>query len=273
MRLDAHQHFWKYDAAEYPWITAGTPLQRDWLPADLKPLAANVGIDGSIAVQARQSIEESRWLLELAEREPFIRGVVGWVDLQSDAVEEQLARFAPHPKFVGVRHVVQSEPADFLLKPEFMRGLKKLAAFNLAYDLLLFPKHLPSAVKVVGELPEQRFVLDHIAKPMVRAGMVQPWKADLRELARNPNVFCKISGLVTEANLASWRPEDFRPYLDVVFEAFGEDRLMFGSDWPVCLLAASYEQAHALVADYAWQFSAEAQAKLFGQNAQRFYDL
>ena len=273
MKIDSHQHFWKYDATEYPWIGQGTPLQRDWLPADLEREAKKVGIDGSVAVQARQTLEESRWLLELADKSPFITGVVGWVDLQSEKVEDDLAALSKHQKFVGVRHVVQSETADFMLKPEFLRGLAALHAFDFTYDLLLFPKHLPSSVKVVEKLSHQRFVLDHIAKPMIRAGMMQPWKDDLRELAKHKNVSCKISGLVTEAKMPGWKMEDFRPYLDVVFEAFGEDRVMFGSDWPVCLLAGSYEQTHGLATDYFKQFSAAAQEKFLGGNAVKFYKL
>jgi L-fuconolactonase len=273
MRIDAHQHFWKYSEAEYPWIGKGTPLQRDWMPADLEREAAKVHIDGCVAVQARQTLEESRWLLKLADQSPFIKGVVGWVDLQSDKVEDDLAPLSKHSRFAGVRHVVQSEPAEFMLKPEFLRGLGKLKQFNLTYDLLLFPKHLPSAVKVAEQFPEQRFVLDHIAKPMIRAGLVQPWRDDIRELAKHKNVFCKISGMVTEAKMKGWKKEDFRSYLDVVFAAFGEDRLMFGSDWPVCLLAASYEEVHGLAADYFNQFSAETRGKFFGDNAAKFYRL
>jgi L-fuconolactonase len=273
MRIDSHQHFWKYSEAEYPWIGKGTPLQRDWMPADLEGEAAKVHIDGSVVVQARTTVEESRWLLNLADERSFIKGVVGWVDLQSDKVEDDLAALAKRKKFVGVRHVVQSEPAEFMLKPEFLSGLSKLKQFNLAYDLLLFPKHLPSAVKVVAQLPEQRFVLDHIAKPMIRIGLVRPWKDDIKDLAKHKHVFCKISGMVTEAKLKGWTKEDFRPYLDVVFEAFGEDRVMFGSDWPVCLLAGSYEEVHGLAASYFDQFSADVRNKFFGGNAAKFYRL
>jgi L-fuconolactonase len=273
MRIDSHQHFWKYDDAEYPWIGKGTPLQRDWLPADLEREARNVGIDGSVVVQARQTLEESRWLLELAEKSSFIKGVVGWVDLRSEKLPDDLAALSKHKKFVGVRHVVQSETADFMLQPEFLRGIGELHAFDFTYDLLLFPKHLPSAVKVAEKFSHQRFVLDHIAKPMIRAGMMQPWKDDIRALAKQKNVSCKISGLVTEAKLKDWKKEDFRPYLDVVFEAFGEDRVMFGSDWPVCLLAGSYEQVHGLTADYFKQFSTAVQEKFFGGNAAKFYRL
>jgi L-fuconolactonase len=218
-------------------------------------------------------VEESDWLLQLAGEHSFIKGVVGWVDLQSDKVEEDLARLSKNKKFVGVRHVVQSEPADFMLKLEFLRGLGQLKQFNLAYDLLLFPKHLPSAVKVVQQFPAQHFVLDHVAKPMIRAGLLQPWKSDLKELAKHPHVLCKISGLVTEAKVKGWKKEDFRSYLDVAFGAFGEDRVMFGSDWPVCLLAGSYEEVHGLAANYFDQFSADVRDKFFGGNATKFYRL
>jgi L-fuconolactonase len=274
MRIASHQHFWKYSEAEYPWIGQGTPLQRDWLSADWQREAAKVHVSGSVAVQARQTLEESRWLLKLADRSPFIKGVVGWVDLQSEKVGDDLAALSSHKKFVAVRHVVQSEPdSQFMLKPEFLRGIGKLAQFNLAYDLLLFPKQLPAGIKVVEQFPDQRFVLDHIAKPLIRAGMLLPWRDDIKELAAHKNVFCKISGIVTEAKHQGWHKEDFRPYLDIVLQAFGEDRVMFGSDWPVCLLAGSYEQVHDLVADYFSQFSTEAQQKFFGGNAARFYRL
>jgi L-fuconolactonase len=274
MHIDSHQHFWNYSAAEYPWIAPGTPLERNWLPADLEAAAAPLGVQGSVAVQARQSLEESRWLLELAAQSPFIKGVVGWVDLRSDRVEEELAPLAANPKFVGVRHVVQAEPdAAFMLQPAFLRGIEKLRQFNLAYDFLLFPKQLPAAIQVAAQFPEQPFVLDHIAKPLIRAGLMKPWREDIRELARHGNVHCKISGLVTEAKFTGWKPDDFRPYLDVVVEAFGPDRVMFGSDWPVCLLAGSYAQVHGLAADYCRQFPEEAQRKFHGENAARFYRL
>lgn len=270
--LDSHQHFWKYDAAHYPWIPQGSPLHRDWLPTDLAALQKPLGLDGSIAVQARQTLEESRWLLELADQSPVIKGVVGWVDLRSERVEEQLAQFAPNPKFVGVRHVVQDEPDDnFMLRPEFLRGIGKLKAFDLKYDILIYPKQLPAATALVKQFPEQPFVLDHIAKPHIGNGLISPWREQIRELAQAPNVMCKISGMVTEANWARWKPADFKPYLDVVCEAFGEDRLMFGSDWPVCLLAANYAQVHELARAYVAQYSNAAQDKIMGGNARNFY--
>ena len=272
MKLDAHQHFWNYDAKQYPWIPPGSPLQRDWLPADLAKKQARVGLDGSIAVQARQTLEESRWLLNLADHFPLIKGVVGWVDLQSDQVEEPLAELAKHPRFVGVRHVVQDEPDDdFMLRPNFLRGLGKLKQFKLKYDLLVFPRQLSAAIKVVQKFPDQPFVLDHIAKPFIKDGTLSPWNAQIKELARLPNVFCKVSGMVTEAKHGQWQPADFRPYLDIVFAAFGEDRLMFGSDWPVCLLSGTYDQVHGLADEYVRKLSPPAQAKFWGGNAAKFY--
>ena len=272
MRLDAHQHFWSYDAAQYPWIPPGSPLHRSWLPDDLAALQRPLGFDGSIAVQARQVVEESDWLLSLADRHEVVKGVVGWVDLRSDRVEADLERLARHPKFVGVRHVVQEEPDDdFMLGKDFQRGISKLAAFGLTYDILIYPKQLPAAIRLVERFPEQPFVLDHIAKPFIKDGILEPWASQLRRLARAPNVRCKVSGMLTEADHQAWRPEHFRPYLDVVFEAFGPQRLMYGSDWPVCLFAGSYEQAYRLVDDYARHLSEAARGGLFGGNAAAFY--
>ena len=272
MKLDSHQHFWSYDAAQYPWIPKDSPLHRDWLPADLAPLLTAAGFDGCIAVQARQTVEESRWLLKLADESPIIKGVVGWVDLRGERVGDQLAELSARPKFRGLRHVVQDEPDDrFLLGEAFVRGIGQLHDFGLTYDLLIVPKQLPAAIELVRRFPQQPFVLDHLAKPPIKAGTLSPWREQLRELAAAPNVMCKVSGMVTEADHAAWKPVDLTPYLDVVFEAFGEDRVMYGSDWPVCLLAASYARQCALVADYAAQLSPAAQAKLFGGNAERFY--
>ena len=272
MLLDSHQHFWKYDAAEYPWIPPGSPLHRDWLPGDLAPLLAAAGLEGCIAVQARQTVEESRWLLGLAEASPIVKGVVGWVDLRSERVSEQLVELSKHPKFCGVRHVVQDEPdADFMLGAEFQRGIGHLHHFGLTYDILIFPKQLAATIKLVRKFPEQAFVLDHIAKPHIKDGTMEPWRAQMRELAKAPNVLCKVSGMVTEADRRAWKAADFRPYLDLVFEVFGEDRLMYGSDWPVCLLAGSYAQTHGLTDEYTRPLSAVARAKFFGGNAERCY--
>ena len=270
--IDSHQHFWRYDEAQYPWIPKGSALHRDGLPQDWQAAAGPIGFESSIAVQARQSLEESRWLLELADVHESIIGVVGWVDLRSERVAEQLAKFAQHPKFVGVRHVVQDEPDEqFLVRPEFVRGIAALQEFNLAYDLLIFPKQLPAAIELVRKFPEQRFVLDHIAKPLVKSGIISPWREQIRELAQSPNVWCKVSGLITEADQHAWKPEEFWPYLDIVFESFGVARLMFGSDWPVCLLAGSFEKVHGLVRGYMGSKCGDEQDKVFAENAMRFY--
>ena len=249
-------------------------IRQDFLPADLEHELGRAQVDGSIAVQARQTMEESRWLLNLADHHPLIQGVVGWVDLQSERVEEELAELSKHPKLVGIRHVVQDEPDDhFMVRPNFLRGLGKLKQFDLTYDLLLFPKHLPVARQVVRQLPEQPFVLDHLAKPFIKTGELAPWREEIRALAELSNVFCKVSGMVTEATWGGWTPEQFRPYLDVVFEAFGEDRLLFGSDWPVCLLAGSYEEVLGLVTNYLERSPENVRRKVLGENAARFYGL
>jgi L-fuconolactonase len=272
MRLDAHQHFWSYDAAQYPWIPPGSPLHRSWLPEDLAALQKPLGFEGSIAVQARQVVGESDWLLGLADKHANVKGVVGWVDLRSDRVEADLARLASHPKFVGVRHVVQEEPdVDFMLGKDFQRGISKLHAHGLTYDILIYPKQFEAAIRLAENFPDQPFVLDHIAKPPIKDGTIEPWKSQLRQLAKLPNVHCKVSGMLTEADHQAWKAEQFRPYLDTVFEAFGPSRLMYGSDWPVCLFAGSYEQAFRLVDDYARQLSDAERAGLFGGNAAKFY--
>ena len=273
MRIDAHQHFWHYDPAYHVWMTdAMAALRRDYLPDEFAPLLRAAGFDGTIAVQARQLLQETEWLLALAERHPWVQGVVGWVDLCSAELPAQLERLAPHPKLVGVRHVVHDEPDDrFMLRPDFRRGIGRLREFGLTYDLLLFPRHLEVAVTLVDEFPEQPFVLDHLAKPAIRDGLLSPWKQDLERLAERPNVFCKLSGMVTEARWNEWKPGDFRPYLDVVVEEFGPERLMIGSDWPVCTLAADYRSALGLVLDYVAALSADARAGILGGNCARFY--
>ena len=274
-RIDAHQHFWRYDPAEHAWMTEEmAAIRRDFVPEDLKPLLDQLGFGGSVAVQARQNVEETRWLLELAGRYEFIRGVVGWVDLRSPELPRQLERFAGERKLVGVRHVVQDEPDDeFMLRSDFRAGIARLAEFGLAYDVLIYPRQLPAAIRLVGEFPGQRFVLDHIAKPAIGEGRREPWESGLRELAKSPNLFCKLSGMVTEARWKQWGHADFRPYLDAVYEAFGPERLMIGSDWPVCTLSASYSSAMEIVLDYIAQFPAEVQDGILGTNCARFYGL
>jgi L-fuconolactonase len=274
MKIDAHQHFWRYDAAQYPWIPEGSPLHRDWLPADLAEIQMPLGFDGSVAVQARQGIEESDWLLGLADADPRVKAVVGWVDLRSPDVAKDLRRLARHPRFAGVRHVVQEEPDDdFMMRPDFLRGIALLREFGLTYDILIYPRQLPAALRLVAQFPKQAFVLDHIAKPSIKDGTLSPWREQIRELARSENVLCKVSGMVTEADHRAWTTEQFRPYLDTVFEAFGTSRLMWGSDWPVCLFAAEYSQCLGLVTDYAGTLSEREKRALFGGNCAQFYGI
>jgi len=275
MRIDSHQHFWKYNPAQHVWMTdAMGVLRRDYLPDELRPLLRASGFDGTIAVQARQMLEETEWLLKLADEHDFIRGVVGWVDLRSPKLREQLEIYGEHPKLAGVRHVVHDEPDDhFMLRPEFRRGISQLREFGLTYDLLLFPRHLPIAVQLVTEFPDQPFVLDHIAKPPIREGRISPWKEDLKRLAKFPAVFCKLSGMVTEAKWKQWHPEDFRRYLDIVIDAFGTDRVMIGSDWPVSTLSGDYASTMRIVVDYAEQFPPKVRDGILGGNGARFYHI
>ncbi len=275
MHIDAHQHFWRYDRGEYGWIDDSMAvLRRDFLPADLKPELDRSGFQGCIAVQARQTLEETRWLLELAERAPFILGVVGWVDLRSPRLPFELKSFAGKSKLVGVRHIVQSEADErFLLRPDFLCGIALLEEFDLAYDILIYPRHLPVAAEFVARFPRQRFVLDHLAKPPIKSGAVDVWARGIRELASFPNLFCKVSGLVTEADWQSWTPEDMRPYLDVAFECFGPSRLMIGSDWPVCSAAAPYSRVMDVVTDYLNKYAAEEKDAVLGGNAATFWRL
>ena len=275
MRIDSHQHFWRYSPTEHMWMSDEMGvLKRDYLPQDLQPLLAANKFDGSVAVQACQSIEETHWLLELASQNEFIRGVVGWVDLQAEDLPGQLESLTQDPKLAGLRHVVQDEPDDeFMLRPDFRRGISNLHDFNLTYDLLLYPRHLPAAIKLVEEFPEQRFVLDHLAKPKIAEHLLSPWREHVKALGALPNVYCKLSGMVTEAKWKQWQLEDFRPYLDWAFATFGPDRLMIGSDWPVCTLSGDYAQTIQIVIDYLRQFPEEVQAGVLGGNCARFYGL
>jgi L-fuconolactonase len=274
MRIDAHQHFWIHDPVRDGWITDEMVLlRRDFLPDELGALLVDQEMDGSVAVQADQSEDETRFLLGLAEAFPFIRGVVGWVDLLAPDLAQRLGHFSEWKSFRGVRHIAQAESDEYLARGDVVRGIGMLGDFGLTYDILVYPNQLPAVLSLVRALPEQPFVVDHMAKPLVAQGLLEPWADWMRELAQHPNVWCKVSGLVTEAKWDSWRPEDFRPYLDTVFEAFGPHRLMFGSDWPVCLLAAEYAQVVALVESYAEQLSELERSGLFGGNAANFYGL
>lgn len=273
MKIDAHQHFWRYDPVRDRWINDQMALlRRDYLPEHLAPELGRNGIEATIAVQADQSEDETNFLLELAERHASIAGVVGWVDLRSPRLRERLEHFSRFDRLVGFRHIVQAERDDhFLLQHDFIRGLRQLQPYSYTYDLLVYPRQLPAAVELAARLPEQAFVLDHIGKPEIRLGHRGGWKQQIRELAAQPNVHCKLSGIVTEADWKTWTPEQCKPYLDAVFEAFGPKRLMFGSDWPVCLLAANYRQVLDLINDYTAQCAPEEQDAIMGMNATLFY--
>jgi L-fuconolactonase len=275
MRIDSHQHFWLYDPGRDGWITDEMAvLKRDFLPEDLIPELRFNDIAQSIAVQADQSEKETRFLLELAEKHPEIAGVVGWVDLSAENIEERLEYFSRFPKLRGFRHILQAESDDrFMMRKEFLRGISCLGGYHFTYDILIYARHLPVAIEFVRRFPEQKFVVDHLAKPGIKAQELEPWSRDIRRLASNPNVFCKLSGMVVEADWKQWTAKDFRPYLDAVFAAFGIDRLMFGSDWPVCLLAGTYAQAKEIVEGYTGDLSSAEKEKIFGLNAARFYGL
>jgi L-fuconolactonase len=275
MRIDAHQHFWLYEPREYAWIDERMGvLRRDFLPGDLEPELKRSGFEGCVAVQTRQTLEETRWLLELAERFPFIRGVVGWVDLRAADLRGVLKSFAGNRRLVGVRHIVQSEPDDqFLLQRDFLRGIAILEEFGLTYDILIYAKHLGVAAEFVRRFPRQRFVLDHLAKPPIKSGELGEWKVGIRELAQSPNVMAKLSGLVTEAEWATWKPEQIVECVGLAFEYFGAERLMIGSDWPVCTVAGAYGRVMGIVTEYVERCTTEEREALLGGNAQRFWRL
>jgi len=275
MRIDSHQHFWQYDPGRDGWITDEmAALKRDFLPDELIQRMREAGVDSSIAVQADQSETETDFLLDLAARNSAIAGVVGWVNLLDKNIDQRLEYFSHHPKLRGFRHIVQAEADDrFLMRDDFLRGIKALARHNFTYDILIYARQLPAAVEFVDRFPAQKFVLDHLAKPLIKAGEIDAWARTIRALGHHRNVYCKLSGLVTEADWTSWNAETLRPYLDVAFEVFGTERLMFGSDWPVCLLAASYAQVKEVIENYTHDLSAREKENIFGLNAARFYGL
>jgi L-fucono-1,5-lactonase len=274
MIIDSHQHFWRYNAERHAWITdTMSAIRRDFMPAEYERECAANGVDASIVVQVDQSEEETQFLLELAESHPRIAAVVGWVDLRSPSVEERLQFFSQFKRLRGFRHIAEVEADDFLVDRDFIRGISRLHQFGFAYEILIYPKQLPAAIELAARFPEQPFVVDHAAKPLIKSGALEPWAAYMRIIAQNPNVFCKVSGLVTEADWLRWKPEDIHPYLDVVFEAFGPERLMFGSDWPVCLLAASYKRVKELIETYVETHAPRHKENIFGGNAIRFYVL
>lgn len=271
-RIDAHHHFWKYDAIEYGWIDDSMKaIRRDFLPQHLTEEIRAAGIDGVISVQARQTLEETDWLLNFAERNDFISGVVGWVPLRDAKVEAMLERSAANRKLKGVRHILQAEPEGYMLGKDFHAGIDSLRSFNLAYDILVYEHQLSQAIELVDRHPHQVFVLDHIAKPRIREHVLSPWRKNIMALAQRPNVYSKISGVVTEADYLRWTETDLQPYLEVALEAFGPHRLMFGSDWPVCLVACSYRKWFETVSGFIARLSSAEQDQILGQVAIKAY--
>ncbi len=273
--IDSHQHFWQVGRFDYPWMSAdNATLYRDFLPDDLKPLLKANGVRRTVLVQASNSLAETRWLLELADRHPVIAGVVGWVDLMSPQVEAQIVTFATHAKFKGVRHLVESEPADdWLAQPSVLDGLKALAAHGLAYDLLVHTRHLKHVLTVAERCPDLRLVVDHLAKPPIASSEIREWAQALKAVAQIPGVHCKLSGLVTEADHAKWATADLTPYAECALEWFGAERIMIGSDWPVCLLASSYERALDTYQELLAGLNDRERQLVLADNATRFYRL
>ncbi len=276
MIIDAHQHFWQLPMFDMEWLKTPehAPINKSFLPADLESQLKQAGVDQSIFVQTQHNVEENRWVLKLAEENDFICGVVGWVDLASDRCEEQLLEFKDHPKFVGVRHITQAEPDDnFIVRPDIMHGLKILEKHNVPFDLLFFVKHLKHAQTVAKELPNLKMVIDHLAKPHIKDQKIDDWETNFRAAAKFPNIYCKLSGMVTEANWETWKPADLKPYIDIAMDAFGPDRLMYGSDWPVCELAGNYQRVFDALNTCLGPISDDERDHIYRGTATEFYGL
>lgn len=272
--IDTHQHFWKYDSIEFDWITDDmSRIKEDFLPKQLKGVIEKAGVNAVVSVQARQTTGETEWLFDLAAENDFIRGVVGWLPLIDPSAESYLEKYSENPYLKALRHVLQGEKDEYMLAGEFTRGIGLLKKYNIVYDILIFEKQLPAAIQLVDHHPGQVFVLDHIAKPRIAENILTPWKENISKLAERPNVYCKISGIVTEADFTRWTKEQLYPYMNTVMEAFGPDRLMFGSDWPVCLVACDYIEWLSLVKDWLGHLTVDEQAMILGGNAVRVYRL
>ncbi len=275
MRIDAHQHFWQYNQEEYGWISYDMNcLKRDFLPDDLSKILQKNDVEGSIAVQARQTLAETQWLVELADSNDMIKGVVGWVDLCSRDLERQLEWFSQHPKLKGVRHVLHDEPDDrFMLRRDFLKGIGMLKNYGLKYDILIFEKHLPHTIEMVKKFPDQSFVVDHIGKPRIKDQVFSPWRENVQILSGLPNIYCKLSGMITEADWNNWTYDDIIPYMDICLDAFGPDRLMIGSDWPVCTAAGEYSDVIAIVRRFISDLSDQEQDQILGTTCSSFYNI
>ncbi|MBT8308134.1 MAG: amidohydrolase family protein [Maribacter sp.] len=275
MTIDAHQHFWKYKPSKHTWLDDSmSVIRRDFLPSDLKKVYDENGIDGCVAIQADQTLEETNFLLGLSATYDFIKGVVGWVDLRAKNADEVLNEYSAHGKIKGFRHLVQGESDhNFLLRDDFLRGISFLETYDFVYDILIFPHQLGATLEFVKRFPYQKFVIDHIAKPYIKDGYFDGWSVLMREIAKQDNVYCKLSGMVTEADFNDWTPEQIYPYMNLVLEAFGPNRIMFGSDWPVCLVASEYGEVKQLVTNFISSLSLSEQSKIMGMNAIEFYNL
>ena len=274
MRLDSHQHFWEYDPKRQDWITPEmNRIRRNFLPGDLRPLLQDAKIDGCIAVQADESLRETDFLLDLADQNEWIRGVVGWADLKSDQLDEVLDQYSDVKKLVGFREVLQAKDPEYMLQAEFVRGVKKIGSRGYPYDILIFPNHLDATLRLVKKCPDQRFVIDHLAKPYIKDGEWKEWKKALSPIAERELMHCKLSGMTTEADWKTWTPDQLFPYLEIALELFGPDRLMYGSDWPVCLVAGEYEQYWEVIEQFTDALSLSEKAKIMGETAVEFYKI
>ncbi|TFG74968.1 MAG: amidohydrolase [Flavobacteriales bacterium] len=275
MVIDAHQHFWNYDPNRHAWISDDmSGIRRSFTPIDLMEVYAQNGIDGCVAVQVDQTLGETDFLLELAREYPFIKGIVGWADLRSNAIDRVLEKYSDNKKLKGFRHIVQGEPdPNFMIRPQFLKGIAALKAFGFTYDILVFPHQLGATLELVKRFPNQKFVIDHLAKPYVRDGFFEGWAVMMREISKYDHVYCKLSGLITEADHQSWTPAQMTCYMDLVLNSFGAKRLLFGSDWPVCLVAGSYGQVKSLVTNFIATLSIAEQEAIMGKNAVEFYNL
>ena len=275
MVIDSHQHFWIYEAEKHAWIDDDMKvIRKNFLPEDLKIVYQENNIDGCVAVQADQTLAETDFLLDLTEKNDFIKGVVGWVDLRASNIDEVLKQYSKFPKLKGFRHVVQGEADhNFMLRPDFLNGIAALEKYNFTYDILIFPHQLGAALELVRYFPNQKFVIDHIAKPYLKDGFYDGWAVLMKAIGEHKNVYCKLSGMTTEADYNNWTPEQIEPYMQLVLDAFGANRILFGSDWPVCLVAGNYTKTKELVTNFIAKLSSEEQAAIMGGNAMQFYNL
>ena len=275
MTIDSHQHFWKYEPVKHNWIDDSMAvIRKDFMPSDLQKVYAENEIDGCIAVQADQTLEETDFLLKLSAKNDFIKGIVGWVDFRAENIDDVLKHYSQFEKIKGFRHVVQGEAdPNFLLRPNFLRGISKLEKYNFTYDILIFPHQLGATLEFVKKFPNQKFVIDHIAKPYIKDGFFDGWAALMTEIGKQKNVYCKLSGMITEADFDQWTPQQIEPYMNLVLNAFGAEKIMFGSDWPVCLVAGNYNKVKEIVINFIVKLSSKEQASIMGDNAIKFYNL